>query len=412
MERRRSRNVKKLLTNIAVCAVVVFLVVALVAATPSLSAAQQTAGPAKTLKVGYILCLSDWYSVFDSVENRYLNAAAKMINEKGGITVKGQKYNIELVGEDGKSTLDGVTAAATKLAYDQKVKFVVGPSAFFNTAVSPVFEPNKVLHVLGYYTAQPGELDETTPYAFLAYSASIGNTMAVIKAMRKMYPDAKKIVIATPDDGAVPYLIPKVKKMLEVVGCTPVGDVIRFPNQMEDFSPISAKINAVKEADATLIIHGAPAAFGLITKGLRALGNTKPITINAITSIEEIQAISGKEAANNLLTVAFSPLAKGNPPLIDELYKKAGSKPPMGINTASDLWVLAKMIQAANSLDPTVVKAKWESMDTVDTLFGKGMIGGDETYGIKHHVVSHPMSYQGIVNGKPVAGWLEVGRIP
>ena len=83
--------------------------------------------------------------------------------------------------------------------------------------------------------------------------------------------------------------------------------------------------------------------------------------------------------------MAFTPLQKGNPPLFDELYKRAGSKPPVGINTASGLWMLTRVIQAANSLDPAVVKAKWESMDTIDTLCGKGYVGGDETYGIKRH---------------------------
>ncbi len=410
MEEKRGIEMKRKVMAVGVCVVVLLMMTASFLSRPAVVAAQQKAG---TLKIGYLLCLSDWYSVFDTIEERYLKAAAKMVNEKGGVTVQGQKYNIELVGEDGKSTMDGVTAAATKLAYDHKVKFVIGPSAFFCVGSSPVFEEAKVLHVNAYYVAQPGELDASTPYGFLGYNASIGNTMTAIKGMRKEYPNAKKIVIVTPDDGAVPFLIPKVKKMLEISGCTVVGDTIKFPNQMEDFSPIAVKINAVKDADAAIIIHGAPAAFGLITKGLRALGNEKPIVINAITSLAEISAICGQAAANNILTVAMTPLAEGNPPLIDEIYKTAGSKPPIQVNCAADLWVLTRIIQAANSLDPAVVKAKWESMSTVDTLFGKGIIGGDETYGIKHHTVSHPMPYQRLVKGKGVfGGWMDVGAIP
>ncbi len=379
----------------------------------SMVGAQDKGSPAKALRIGSLLSLSDWYSVFDGVENRYLTAAAKMINERGGITVQGQRYNIELVVEDGKSTMDGVTAAATKLAFDDKVKFVVGPSAYFNAAVSPVFEPNKVLHVLGYYTAQPGEMDANTPYAFLGYNASIGNSLMAVKALRKEYPNVKKIVIATPDDGTVPYIIPKVKAMAESAGLTVVGDTIKFPNQMEDFSPISVRINSVKDAEGVLIVHGAPPAFGLIIKGLRSLGNKKPISINGNTSIEELVAVAGKDAVNGVVSVCFTPGNKSNPPLFKELYQKAGNKPPVGVNTSEDLWVLTRMIQAANSLDPTVVKAKWESTNTVDTLFGKGIVSGDQTYGVKHHAVSHPMSYEGLINGKTIYGdWLELGRMP
>ncbi len=62
---------------------------------------------------------------------------------------------------------------------------------------------------------------------------------------------------------------------------------------------------------------------------------------------------------------------------------------------------------------PEVVKAKWESMDKVDCLFGTGIFSGDQTYGIKHHAVGHPLPYQKLVNGKVVyGGWIDVGAIP
>jgi hypothetical protein len=71
-------------------------------------------------KVGYLLTLTGWHSVFDLVEERDLKIVGQIINEKGGLTIKGEKYKIELVGEDGKSTLDGITAAATRLTFDDK----------------------------------------------------------------------------------------------------------------------------------------------------------------------------------------------------------------------------------------------------------------------------------------------------
>ena len=72
--------------------------------------AQSKAGQPKTLKIGYLLCLTDWFSVFDATEELNQKTVAQIVNERGGITIKGQRYNIELVGEDGKSTLDGITA--------------------------------------------------------------------------------------------------------------------------------------------------------------------------------------------------------------------------------------------------------------------------------------------------------------
>ena len=77
------------------------------------------------------------------------------------------------------------------------------------------------------------------------------------------------------------------------------------------------------------------------------------------------------------------------------------------------LWALYKIMQAANSLDPAVVKAKWESMDKVDTLFGPGIICGDETYGIRHHAIAHPVPYSKLVKGEVVnGGWIAASPVP
>jgi hypothetical protein len=234
-----------------------------------------------------------------------------------------------------------------------------------------------------------------------------------LKAAKQEFPNVKKVVIGTPDDGAVPYLMPIAKKMAGSLGFTVVGDVVAWPNEMEDYSPIAAKINAAKDADAVLGVNGGPAAFGGIIKGLRALGNKKPVICSTALTVEDIAAISGKTAANNIISVATSAHVKGSPPVLDELFDKAGKKMPILCYTANGLWALAKVIQAANSLDPTVVKAKWETMDTVECVYGTGTLGGDETFGLKHHALSHPQPYQKFANGKPMfGGWMDVGRIP
>ena len=125
--------------------------------------------------------------------------------------------------------MEGVTAAATKLVFDDKVKFVIGPTAFFGPAATPVLEPNKIFHIAGYAICQPNEMDASTPYTFLPYNAIIGNTIACIKAMKKEYPKAKRIAVATPDDGAIPYLMPKTKKLFESNGLIMAGQPVAFP---------------------------------------------------------------------------------------------------------------------------------------------------------------------------------------
>ena len=182
---------------------------------------------------------------------------------------------------------------------------------------------------------------------------------------------------------------------------------------MEDFSPIAAKLNAIKDADAIFMENGAPIHAGNIVKLLRGLGNKKPYVYQGLTPCSDIISIAGAEASNNVVTSGLTPNAKGNPALMDEVYKRGAPNRNFYLFNPNGLWVLAKMIQAANSLDPAVVKAKWESMDKVETLFGTGYVSGDETYGIKKHAIGHPLPYQKVVNGKVVfGGWSDVGPIP
>jgi hypothetical protein len=85
------------------------------------------------------------------------------------------------------------------------------------------------------------------------------------------------------------------------------------------------------------------------------------------------------------------------------LIAKYGPNTPVYLQSANSLWVLKQVIEAAQSIEPVAIKAKWESMDKVETFFGTGIVCGDETTGIKHHVVTHPLPFQTLKNGKVVS---------
>jgi hypothetical protein len=74
--------------------------------------------------------------------------------------------------------------------------------------------------------------------------------------------------------------------------------------------------------------------------------------------------------------------------------------------TPGALWILAQVIQAADSFDADAIKAKWESMKTVSTPYGTGVMCGDRTFGLKGHAIVHPDQATRIMNGKiSNAGW-------
>ena len=371
----------------------------------------------KVVQFGVLESVTGWFTPHDLPDWHEVQFAADMINERGGINIKGDKYQIELLLEDGKSTLDGVASAANRLVYDKGVKFIVGPAAFFSAAVAPITNPNKVINVLAFCTNQPYELDKNTPYAFVGYNSSIGESLATIKFYRMHYPNVKKLVFVTPDDGAIPYLTPIVKKLFAAHGLTMVGDPIGYSNEATDYNPIAAKINSIKEADGVFHLNGIAPQIASIVKGLRNLRNTEPYAGVIPSILDDVVAVAGVEATQDVFMCGATPIDPGNTPLMNEMGKritsKYGKNESVFLQGADSLWVLVQAIEAAQSLDPTVVKAKWETMDEVETFQGMGRMGGDETYGQPHHAVSHPQPFQMMKDGKVVnAGLVDPGIIP
>jgi branched-chain amino acid transport system substrate-binding protein len=371
-------------------------------------------GEAKTLQIGALLSMTGFLSTREVPDYNELLICRDIINENGGITVNGQKYNIEIVVEDCKSTMDGVTAAATKLVLDKNIKLIIGPTAFFAAAASPVCDPNKALRSLSWCTNSPGEMDESTPYSFLGCNASVAEAIAGSKFLKQNYPDVKKVIIVNPDDGAQGFLMPIVIKSLEAEGFE-VLDEIYYPNEMQDFSSIAAKINSYKDADATYQSNGLGPAVGAIIKSLRELGNTNPYASALPTSLKELVILSGAENCKDVFSCAISPDAELAPiakEICNRTVAEYGEDYSLYLTAADALWDMKEAMVAAQSLDATAIKDKWETMDTMDTIFGTGYLGGLETFGI-NHAMSHSQAVMIMKDGQAVFGSnVDIGKIP
>jgi branched-chain amino acid transport system substrate-binding protein len=386
---------------------------------PTSVPATQTAAPeAKTLEIGALLGLTGFFAVAEIPDANEGQICADIINERGGIVVKGQKYLIKIIQEDNKSTNDGVTAGANRLIFDKKIKFMLGPRAFFAPPAAPIADQNKVIRMLPYLTSMPGEVDASTPYAFTAGNGSVLAAVGVIKFLKKQYPNVTKVAVVTPDDGGIPYIIPILEKLLTSYGISRVGALVSYNNETQDFSPVVAKLNAIKDADAIFQMNGIPPHVGALIKGLREVGNTK-LYVSACpgAGLPDLISIASKEAVKDVFTLAYSPDDSKMPPLAKEIVNrtiaKYGKDYPIYLDYASVLWVLKEVIQQAQSLDTTDIKNKFESMDKVDTIFGPAMIGGDASFGIKHHVVGIPQSVQMLVNDViTTVDWVDLGIVP
>lgn len=368
----------------------------------------------KTLKIGGLFGLTGFFSAFDQVQEQEAQVTADIINESGGIKVKGQPYNIKLITYDFKSTMDGVAAGANKLIYQDKVKFMIAPSAFFSPPTKDIAESNKVIRGETFITGTPQELGRGMDYTFLCHNSAFEHALWSIKYLKQAYPRVKSVVWLHPDDGNQAYVFKMEKGYLQQAGYSIVGDMMTFANETADFSPIAIKIVGAK-ADAIFMANGTPLHAGNLLKAVRQLGSDLPFVYAGDTAPTDIIAIAGRSAAYNFFSPGTFGGAPNTPPLmqeiVDRIYAKYGER-SIHMQAVNVLFAFKQAIEAAGSLDTTDVKNTWETMDTMEFPSGTARLGGLETYGIKH-AYSHPDEIWTLVDGKPVFGaWVDESPMP
>ena len=110
---------------------------------------QEATAQAKTFKFGLISSMTGpmapaFKSLIDAAK-----PAEDLMNKRGGITVQGQKYLIEVVTEDDQSSPPGAVAAVNRMI-QAGIKFVYAPQATFcNIALAPIAEEAKILRIKG-----------------------------------------------------------------------------------------------------------------------------------------------------------------------------------------------------------------------------------------------------------------------
>ena len=78
---------------------------------------------------------------------------------------------------------------------------------------------------------------------------------------------------------------------------------------------------------------------------------------------------------------------------------------------ANCLYIMLQLMQKCGSVDPAVVAAEWEKGGQVETIYGTGTIGGEETYGVANHAVGSPRSVS-IIDPEAEEGWYFAEWIP
>lgn len=364
------------------------------------------AAPAeKTLKIAVMTSLTGMMSAGYKDISESVKPAEKFINEKGGVTVNGEKYRVELVVYDDQSSPPGAVAAANKVVQDN-IKFLLAPMFMpSNLAIAPITERAKVIRV----QATTSGVEQYGPKNKLMFASSI--TICTIPAtydyLTKMYPKAKRIARLVPDDPGAKAFNDYDVKEAQKHGCEVVFDE-PFKIGIEDFYPLLTKALEKKPDALDMGFSILPWARGFITQA-RELGFNGPIYAPAfVGDINLLNGLLNAKSAHDFFQGAADVLSPKMTPLIKD-FRKVVEK-DLGVKFNMDhtiviegAWPLLQVIARAGTItDTEKVADTWEKMTTIDSIYGKSRMGGEKIIGNNHMVMRPALISRIVAKDKPV----------
>jgi branched-chain amino acid transport system substrate-binding protein len=215
----------------SVWSVVVLLGIMIVFVLTGSSRAQSV----QTLKVGSVLPLNMGMGV--DTKNA-LEMLAADLNAAGGVVVKGQRYNVQLIVYDDKYVAETGRAAIERLIYQDKVKYLISTisSATILSGLALV-EQEKILNLPS--CATPRILDQNLRYT-LGSSTVRTSLPPIWTAAKKLWPNAKTVVFLSPNDEGGKARATEEKQVAEAFGVK-VLDTLYYARTTTDFSSLALK---------------------------------------------------------------------------------------------------------------------------------------------------------------------------
>ena len=388
-----------------------FLAAAIVASVFGSGFIDESAAAAKTVKIGSVWGMTGQGSEFGILAHRGEMLCVNCLNSHGGITVKGQKYQIELITEDIKATAEGAVTAANKLVHQDKVKYIVGLAAVFQVdAVASVTEPNKVFYLASIHD----NISPKTPYTASAMYGYACPKVAMYDYLHKTYPSVKKVAFTEIDEPAVAKAADAARVEMKKYGMTEAGSV-KYPFGTQDYYGVLNKVMTFN-ADALDINMEFPGGAAAIVKQVRELGFTGPIIGNSPWDPVFVRdKIGSKEYATDFANPGFEPISAAAqlPPLLKNIIQMWTDtyKVPFvsdSLHGWDPLYELAQAIEAAQSFEPADVIKAFQNMKSIKCSVGTAKVGGLKTYGI-NNMVAQPVPVTRIQNGQVIfVGWRPV----
>lgn len=344
---------------------------------------------AETLKIGVISVLSGPGAPWGLGILRGAEMATDEVNDRGGLKVNGKTYKIELIAYDDKYTGKGGKSAAEKLVYRDKVNFIIGPiSSASVLAFQEITEKAKILVLADSYSEKT--LSPQKPFTLRVFMTAIEATPLLVEWVLKEYPNIKKAVTIAPNDASGHAGV-KVQERAYKKHVIELASKEFYERGTKDFSPLVTRVQMLNPN--VISFTNAPTSdCALMVKLFRQMGSQALFTDNTSTDFRKMVKIAGKKTAEGFVWGAFFDPDDPKMREFSERYvKRYKQEIPSYVDPA--FYQAAKAfyyaIEKAQSLDPATVRDTIKyRIPEFESVMGKMVFGGKETYGIDNQVYS------------------------
>ncbi|WP_448955363.1 ABC transporter substrate-binding protein [Labrys neptuniae] len=317
----------------------------------------------KKLKIGFVGVTSGPAAAWGTSNVRSMQVRADWLNEKGGVKIGDNTYDIEIVTFDDQKDPKRAIAGMEKMA-EQGIHYVVGPNVDDGAAaVRPVAEAKGIIYFP--YSFPKALYEPPASNAVLGMVANYQSAPAIYKFLKEKNGVKKVAFVAANEsdplsqrDGGV--------AAAKALGLEVVAQNDTYPNDTRDFTPVLTPI--VQQKPDLLVLSGvAPANAPLLIRAARELGYQGLISAETAQDATVLQEGAG-DLANGFISVggASTPeiRSKEMEEFIDRYTKKYGE-----YNDESNTKVYAlEYIVDTLKTNPAAIDNVAEFKKTIDTF--------------------------------------------
>ncbi|NIR29816.1 MAG: ABC transporter substrate-binding protein [Gammaproteobacteria bacterium] len=191
----------------------------------------------KTVKIGFLAPLTGEVAAWGLPGYYGCQIWADWINSAGGVKIGGDSYQVEFVPYDNEYAPDKARTGATKLIFEDEVKFIMMLGGDTWPAVQPLANRHKML----VSTLLPSDLSPDTPYLLAPCEVHPIYNVTGVWWLAENKPHLKTAVICAQDDALGRPSVATYRAAFEAHGIE-VLDTLFFDISTTDFAPVMTSL--------------------------------------------------------------------------------------------------------------------------------------------------------------------------